>query len=136
MYYLTQERKNVLINLLITLIESGEKMNSNERMNETEIIKTLKQSMSTPSLWLLKTLYNEKNNTLIAKEILWEKTNELFLKEENNTDFKVISSRYVLDIHTARLEGAALIAYSQIGKVKIYKITDFGIYFLNRVATL
>lgn len=101
-------------------------------MGEKDILLILKTNLSEQSKWLLYTLTHSKENELLPKEILWEKTNALFQSHNKNNN-KVISSRYILDIHTSRLEGAGLIAFEQFGKVKCYKITDFGNYFYKNL---
>lgn len=108
-------------------------------MTDKDILHILKKNLSIQSTWILITLLDSKENELIPKEALWEKTNEKFLADSQSngntldSNVKIISSRYVLDVHTSRLEGAGLIDFEQFGKVKFYKVTDFGKYFFNNI---
>ncbi|GEL05547.1 hypothetical protein [Rummeliibacillus stabekisii] len=93
-----------------------------------EIMAILKEHLSVESKSILLTL--KLAETPLRKEVLWEKTNEN-LQKVDESDRKLLSSRYVLDIHTARLEGAGLVDVEVMGRIRVYSISDFGLDFLN-----
>lgn len=93
----------------------------------------LAENLSNESKWFLVILDQESPNP-INKELLREKTNELYSKVKK-TEESLINSRYVLDIHTARLEGAGLVNVQKIGKVRMYSITDLGLKLINYLSS-
>lgn len=105
-----------------------------------EIMNIIRDNLSNESQWILFTLKGAKSP--LRKELLWEQTNEIHSKfkkddekslQTNNKDEKLLSSRYVLDIHTARLEGAGLVEVEVLGRVRLYKITNWGKEFLEYI---
>lgn len=96
-------------------------------MSSNDIIDILCENLN-DGIWALRVLYNEG---AINKEKLWDYINQ-YHKEyqiENEKDYdgkKLLPSRYGLDIMTARLEGAGLISFKPIGRVRIYEVTNLG----------
>ncbi|MGE7921206.1 hypothetical protein ACQKM9_20030 [Viridibacillus sp. NPDC093762] len=86
----------------------------------------LKKNLSDESKWILSALITSTNPT--SKEKLWELTNTLYIEKgiSNDPTAKIISSRYVLDIHTARLEGAGLVEVTALGRIRVYSVSEFG----------
>lgn len=79
-------------------------------------------------MWFLYTLRTEDRE--LHKEELRDLTNEFYLKraqkKDQSFDEKLISSRYSLDVHTSRLEGAGLVHVRNVGRVRFYSISDLG----------
>ena len=88
----------------------------------------LKDNLSNESKWFLAMLQKEKE--AINKEQLWEITNKSYILLEEKQGIvdpsPLISSRYLLDIHTARLEGAGLVQVKELGRMRLYSITPLG----------
>lgn len=132
-----------MVNKIITVVKKNSitviiKWIEVNQLEEHEFLSILKDNLSIQSKWILFTLLqaDKQKDHYMKKEKLWEQTNQNYANNEvvknndNKTD-SILSSRYVLDINTARLEGAGLISFEQVGKTKFYKITEFGKYFLN-----
>lgn len=104
-----------------------------------DILQVIKKNLTKESQWLLFALSVENHG--ISKEQLWKKTNELFHNQNSSDtdhssydpDSDLITSRYVLDIHTARLEGAGLVDLNIFGRTRVYSLSAFGREFLTYV---
>jgi hypothetical protein len=104
------------------------KLLSNISMSSSEIIDVLCENLN-DGIWALRVLYAE--GAMKNKEKLWDYINQYHkdYQIENEKDYegkKILPSRYALDIMTARLEGAGLISFKAIGRVRIYDVTDLG----------
>ncbi|EJV74170.1 hypothetical protein IG3_05875 [Bacillus cereus HuA2-1] len=100
---------------------------SNISMSSQEIIDTLCDTLN-DGIWALRVLDLEGT---MHKEGLWEFVNkfhkEYQIEHEGNYEGKkILPSRYSLDIMTARLEGAGLITFRQLGRVRIYQVSKLG----------
>lgn len=88
----------------------------------------LTENLSLESKWFLVILQQQKE--AINKEQLWQLTNQFYLsvEEKKGTEnpSQLISSRYSLDIHAARLEGAGLVQVKELGRMRLYSITLLG----------
>lgn len=97
-------------------------------MTNFDFLDVLKKNLSIESKWFLLILLQQSE--AINKEQLRELANQLYMDNEkkkgNETPNQLISSRYLLDIHTARLEGAGLVQVKEIGRMRLYSITDLG----------
>jgi DNA-binding transcriptional ArsR family regulator len=98
----------------------------------------LSENLSLESKWFLVILQQQKES--INKEQLWELTNKSYRKIQSTGDNKgntdpahLISSRYSLDIHTARLEGAGLVQVKELGRMRLYSITSLGKQLLEYI---
>lgn len=103
------------------------KVLSNISMSSSEIIDVLCENLN-DGIWALRVLYAEG---AMNKEKLWDYINQYHkdYQIENEKDYegkKILPSRYALDIMTARLEGAGLISFKAIGRVRIYDVTNLG----------
>jgi len=96
---------------------------------EEMFFEMLAENLSNESKWFLVILEQESPN-LVNKELLWEKVNDLYSKAKKSEE-SLIKSRYVLDIHTARLEGAGLVKVERIGQIRMYSITAIGLKLLK-----
>ncbi|WP_077591204.1 hypothetical protein [Planococcus lenghuensis] len=98
-----------------------------------EFIDMLNRNLSDESRLLLYTLslYEKPLN----KEMLWKLANEYYL-EQTGKEKELLSSRYVLDIHTARCEGAGLIELSTHGRTRLYMMTSLGKEVLEHARTI
>lgn len=93
-----------------------------------DVLDVLKERMSKESLLLLSTI--KVQNEAIAKEELWRLANENYKArqpDQSGKDF--IASRYTLDIHTARLEGAGLVDIKTYGRIRTYTMSSLGLEF-------
>lgn len=119
---------NLINNALIACVITSSRM---EEVNllEEKFFEMLAENLSNESKWFLVILEQESPNH-VNKELLREKVNELY-SEIKKSEELLINSRYVLDIHTARLEGAGLVKVERIGKVRMYSITDFGLKLID-----
>jgi len=115
---------NAFIARIITSLKAKE-----VNLLEEKFFEMLAENLSNESKWFLVILEQESPNHL-NRELLWEKVNELYA-EYNKSEESLINSRYVLDIHTARLEGAGLVKVEKIGKLRLYSITDFGLKLID-----
>jgi len=99
-----------------------------------QVMDILKKNLSDESKWILSALITSTNPT--SKEKLWKLTNTLYIEKGISKDpkAKIISSRYVLDIHTARLEGAGLVEVTALGRIRVYSVSEFGKMFINHLS--
>lgn len=94
---------------------------------EVNFFKILYENLSVESKWFLVVLVQQKD--YINKEQLRDLTNKAYVKAkelDENNGTPLISSRYLLDIHTARLEGAGLVEVKEMGRMRLYMITTLG----------
>ncbi|MED3687193.1 cell division protein FtsZ [Bacillus thuringiensis] len=96
-------------------------------MSSQEIIDTLCDTLN-DGIWALRVLHLEGS---MHKEGLWAYVNKFHRECQieqygNYEEKKILPSRYSLDIMTARLEGAGLITYRQLGRVRIYQVSKLG----------
>lgn len=95
---------------------------------DKKILSILSENLTNESMWFLYTLRTEDRE--LHKEELRDLTNEFYLKraqkKDQSFDEKLISSRYSLDVHTSRLEGAGLVHVRNVGRVRFYSISDLG----------
>jgi hypothetical protein len=109
-------------------IKGGVKLLSNISMSSSEIIDVLCENLN-DGIWAFYVCYTPEG--AMNKEKLWDYINQYHkdYQIENEKDYegkKILPSRYALDIMTARLEGAGLISFKAIGRVRIYDVTDLG----------
>ena len=101
-------------------------------MNEhfKKVLDSLVKNLSNESKGLLITLFQEKNE--LKKETLRDLTNHNYLTKFPDRP-ALIPSRFVLDIHCARLEGAGLVEVRHSGRTRYYKITEQGKLLLTYI---
>lgn len=97
-------------------------------MNGMDLLSILLEHLSTESKWLLVTL--KQSNGPLNKEQLRDAANSFYLENQFSKGIKqpeaLIKSRHLLDIHTARLEGAGLVSVKEVGRIRIYSMTQLG----------
>lgn len=93
-------------------------------LDKLQIYEILAKHLSEESKWFLFTLAQEKGP--MHKEKLRDMANEQFKKNNPNHSTSLIVSRHGLDIHTARLEGAGLVHVQEIGRIRMYSLTELG----------
>lgn len=101
---------------------------------EGNFFKILFENLSDESKWFLVVLIQQKE--YINKEQLRELTNKAYFKANDLDEVSavpLIPSRYSLDIHTARLEGAGLVEVKELGRMRLYLITSLGKQLLDYV---
>lgn len=107
---------------------------SNITISTQEIIDILCDTLK-DGIWALRVLYAEG---AMHKEGLWECVNryhkEYQIENDNNYEGKkILPSRYSLDIMTARLEGAGLITFKQLGRVRIFEVSTLGLVVIKEL---
>lgn len=101
-------------------------------LSKEEIFKVLKESLTRESLLLFTTIHQQQSP--IAKEELWKLANKQYrLRQTENMDKDFIASRYILDLHIARLEGAGLINVKIYGRIRTYTISTLGNEFWSYI---
>lgn len=90
-------------------------------MNREEILTVLLNNIEETGLWMLATL--KVAGKPVSKTNLRDQTNKRYFEKKEKS---LISSRYTLDIFTAKLEGAGLIAVEKVGQVRLYQLTLLG----------
>lgn len=99
-------------------------------------LEILANNLSNESKWFLWALMKEKGS--LHKEQLRDIANEGYremqLRSGNLKPSPLVPSRHGLDIHTARLEGAGLVSVKEIGRIRMYSLTELGQELLNYVA--
>lgn len=111
-------------------ILGGEKVS----LTKEQILDVLEAHLTRESLLLLSTIQFQK--AAIAKEELWRLANEKYRSRQNDPNQKdFIASRYTMDIHTARLEGAGLVTLKTYGRIRTYTISPLGTEFWNYINT-
>lgn len=97
-------------------------------MQEIEFFDILLENLSNESKWFLFILQQEEQP--INKELLKDMANESYSKRNTEKGITssepLIPSRHLLDIHTARLEGAGLVQVQKVGRIRMYSITPLG----------
>jgi hypothetical protein len=96
-------------------------------MTKEEILETLLNRLGDGS-WFLLAL--KVSNEPLLKERLRDKVNELY-QEKMGTNDLLIPSRHSLDIWTARLEGAGLVDVQEIGRARIFKLSNLAFELLE-----
>lgn len=96
-----------------------------------KIFDKLQESLSLQSKWFLVTLITENRD--LHKEELRNLANDAYKKKVtgSGSDDLLVPSRYNLDLHTARLEGAGLVNVKEVGRVRIYSVSTLGIEFFK-----
>ncbi len=106
-------------------------------MQENEFLDILSEHLSNESKWFLFILQQEGKP--INKELLKDMANESFSNRNSEKGIPnnepLIPSRHLLDIHTARLEGAGLVDVEKLGRIRMYSITSLGKRLLEYIAT-
>lgn len=122
-----------IIDAIIAEIGRGGKSLSVEKEKFMEI---LAGNLSEESKWFLWTLKME--NSSLHKEKLRDIANENYremqLKAGNHKSAPLVQSRHGLDIHTARLEGAGLVSVKEVGRIRMYSLSELGNELLEYVA--
>lgn len=70
----------------------------------------------------------------LLKEQLKDEVNRIYLEKKKSADNDLkplVTSRYVLDRFTQRLEGAGLVDVEEIGKARLYSLSKLGNQFLE-----
>ncbi|WP_179863009.1 cell division protein FtsZ [Bacillus sp. AFS098217] len=102
-------------------------------MSTQEIIDILCDTLN-DGVWALRVLYAEG---AMHKEGLWKCINkyhkEFQLDNDGVYEGEKLPSRYSLDIMTARLEGAGLITFKQLGRVRIYEVSKLGLVIITEL---
>ncbi len=105
-------------------------------LQETEFLEILRENLTEESKWFLFILLQEGKP--INKALLNDMANEAYAKRQyergQSTSELLIPSRHLLDIHTARLEGAGLVKVEKLGRIRMYSITALGEKLLNYAA--
>lgn len=91
-------------------------------MTREEILQNLLEQLG-DGVWGLAILKRE--GTPINKEKFRDLINDYY-QENRETDEKLIKSRHTLDIFAARLEGAGLVRVSELGRAKVYTLSQLG----------
>lgn len=102
-------------------------------LEKKDIYDLLVQNLSTESKWFIFALSKEKNP--LHKENLRDVANEQYKKANQPKNDNLIASRHGLDIHTARLEGAGLVVVQEIGRVRMYSLSEMGQELLSYLLT-
>lgn len=90
------------------------------------------ERMQQEGLWFMLALRDAQKPLL--KEQLKEEVNRIYMEKMtfSDTDPKpLVTSRYILDRYTQRLEGAGLVDVEEIGKARLYSISNLGNHFLD-----
>lgn len=93
-------------------------------LEKKDIYDILVKNLSNESKWFIFALSKEKNP--LHKENLRDVANEQYKKANQPKNKNLIASRHGLDIHTARLEGAGLVEVKEIGRVRMYSLSELG----------
>lgn len=93
-------------------------------MTREEILREILESLG-ESKWILAVLYRDREKEPIGKEKLKTLANEYYTETTGELE-NLITSRYILDVFTARLEGAGLVRISRYGQVRMYSISKLG----------
>ncbi|TFI47438.1 hypothetical protein E4O93_12715 [Diaphorobacter sp. DS2] len=90
------------------------------------------QRMQPEGIWFMLALRDAKKPLL--KEQLKDEVNRIYLEKKKSADNDLkplVTSRYVLDRFTQRLEGAGLVDVEEIGKARLYSLSKLGNQFLE-----
>lgn len=83
-------------------------------------------------IWLILAL-KEKNKPIL-KDHLKDEVNQLYITKKSSNGSAIapiITSRYVLDRYTNRLEGAGLVNVENIGKARLYSLSPLAYEFIE-----
>lgn len=105
-------------------------------LSELNFFEILFENLTLESKWFLAIL--SKQQQPINKEQLGELVNTMYIAKQSSEGVEnpspLIGSRYPLDIHTARLEGAGLVKVTEHGRMRFYSITKLGKQLLEYTA--
>ncbi|OIJ09449.1 hypothetical protein BKP35_16475 [Anaerobacillus arseniciselenatis] len=90
------------------------------------------ERMQQEGIWFMLALRDAHKPLL--KEQLKEEVNRIYMEKKSFSDNEpkpLVTSRYVLDRYTQRLEGAGLVNVDEIGKARLYSLSDLGRQFLE-----
>ncbi|MBU7595900.1 cell division protein FtsZ [Metabacillus halosaccharovorans] len=96
-------------------------------MTKEEILDILKERLG-DAIYILIVL---KEGPLL-KEQIKERANEYY-KSKGNNNSDLIPSRHILDIYTARLEGAGLVNVREIGRARVYERSQLAEVLTNHI---
>ncbi|MFC5651013.1 hypothetical protein ACFPYJ_18255 [Paenibacillus solisilvae] len=82
--------------------------------------------------WALAIL--KKEDRPLNKELLGELVNQYY-QQQTNTKEKLLGSRHMLDEMAARLEGAALVDITVLGRARLYKVSSLGEELISFIQT-
>ncbi|MEK3955966.1 hypothetical protein [Psychrobacillus sp. FSL K6-1464] len=97
------------------------------KLEEEDLLHILASNLSKESRILLASLVDREET--MSKEELKKAANELYelnFPERFMETGPLIHSRHSLDMNTARLEGAGLVHVKEVGRVRIYSVSDLG----------
>lgn len=101
-------------------------------LGKEDILQILKNSLTRESLLLFTTIHQQQSP--IAKEELWKLANKQYrMRQTEKLEKEFIASRYILDLHIARLEGAGLINVKIYGRIRTYTISALGYEFWSYI---
>lgn len=86
------------------------------------------ERMQQEGIWFMLALRDAKKPLL--KEQLKDEVNRIFMEKKNQSN-PLVTSRYILDRYTERLEGAGLVNVDEIGKARLYSLSKLGQDFLE-----
>ncbi|TVY07310.1 cell division protein FtsZ [Paenibacillus cremeus] len=89
-------------------------------LSREQILSILNKNLGN-GLWALLVL--KKENRALNKELLGDIVNQHYDKQKG---VKLLGSRHMLDEMAARLEGAGLVEVSEVGRARLYKLSDLG----------
>jgi len=96
------------------------------------IFEILTERLQQEGIWFMLALRDAKKPLL--KEQLKDEVNRIYTEKKKVSDGlpkPLVTSRYILDRYTERLEGAGLVNVDEIGKARLYSLSDLGHYFLD-----
>lgn len=96
------------------------------------IFEIFTERLNNEGIWFMLALRDAQKPLL--KEQLKEEVNRIYIEKNTRLDKQqkpLISSRYILDRYTERLEGAGLVNVDDIGKARLYSLSELGHEFLN-----
>jgi hypothetical protein len=104
-----------------------------DSINKEEIFDIFAERLE-DGIWFILAL-KEKNKPIL-KDHLKDEVNELYIKKmtanRSNTNVgPLITSRYILDRYTNRLEGAGLVNVENIGKARLYSLSNLAYEFID-----
>jgi DNA-binding PadR family transcriptional regulator len=82
-------------------------------------------------IWFILAL---RDNKPLLKEQLKDEVNRIYMKNikpSQSQSKPLVTSRYVLDRYTALLEGAGLVNVEEIGKARMYSLSELGRKFIE-----
>jgi DNA-binding transcriptional ArsR family regulator len=91
-------------------------------MDKDKILHILSERLQPEGLYFLVVLI--RSDISIPKEKLGETVNEMYRANHNGAD--LVKTRFALDTWTSRLHGAALVDIREVGRVRLYSISELG----------